>query len=117
MLRRDLLCCLGEWLGSCRTRQRSRIRVSSAGGLLAADSVEKFRESDPQHGQIGVALMPQTPLVAAPGDMLVGILAPMLALRGPLPCAAGSSMSIGGVCKLNRARTDAIRNASGSPKP
>jgi len=35
--------------------------------------------------------MRQTPLVAAPGDMLVGILAPMLALRGPLPCAAGSS--------------------------
>ena len=77
----------GRMVGVASHPQRSRIRVSSPGGHPAPDSVAKFQESDPQHGQIVVALTGHTPLVAAPGAMLVGILAPN-ASHCVAPCRA-----------------------------
>ena len=65
---------MGKWLGQCDVRSGSRIRDRAGNGAGAHDSVEKFRGTDPQHGQIAATPTGQTRLVATPGAMLVGIL-------------------------------------------
>ena len=65
---------MGKWLEQCGTRQGSRIRVRAGNGAGTRDSVEKYRGTDPQHGQIAATPTGHSPLVAPPGAMLVGIL-------------------------------------------
>ena len=64
----------GEMVGIAFQPLGSRIRGPAGNGAGAHDSAVKYRGTDPQHGQIAATPTGQTPLVATPGAMLVGIL-------------------------------------------
>ena len=47
------LGCVGKWLGDCATRHGSSIEGGSGNDLVTLVSVEKFRGTDLDNGEIG----------------------------------------------------------------